>query len=172
MIKNNEQKSITEGRIAELLKGKSLAETNEDMSAIEKLYSINSFNAMIWKLEKEVQEYDNFKNGNLKILPAKSLEEFPTLLIQTRIALGMSQTELGEKLGIQPQQIQRYESNDYQSISFDRILEIANILGVCIQFENTVIIGEGPKFDLPSNIEEIDIINFEKNTKNSFSLIS
>lgn len=172
MIKNNKQKSITEERIAELSNGKSLAEINKDMSAIEKLYTINSFNAMISKLEKEVQEYENLKNDNLKILPAKSLEELPTVLIQTRIALGMSQTELGVKLGIQPQQIQRYESNDYQSISFDRILEIANILGVCIRFENTIIVGKGSMFEIPSNIKESDIVDFENKVKDNFSLVS
>ncbi len=36
----------------------------------------------------------------------------------------MTQKELAQKIGVQGQQIQRYESNHYSSVSFDRLKEI------------------------------------------------
>jgi HTH-type transcriptional regulator/antitoxin HigA len=59
-----------------------------------------------------------------------SLEKLSTTLIQARIAAGLSQAELATRLGIKPQQIQRYEATDYQSASLERVNEIMRVLGV------------------------------------------
>jgi transcriptional regulator with XRE-family HTH domain len=42
----------------------------------------------------------------------------------------MTQKELAEIIGIQEQQIQRYEANHYSSASFDRLQEIATALNI------------------------------------------
>ena len=47
-----------------------------------------------------------------------------------RIAAGLSQEELAVKLGLKPQQIQRYEATEYQAASFERVQEIMRVLGV------------------------------------------
>jgi HTH-type transcriptional regulator / antitoxin HipB len=51
-------------------------------------------------------------------------------LIKARIASGLTQKDLAEKIGVQEQQIQRYEANHYGSASFDRLRTIANALKV------------------------------------------
>jgi transcriptional regulator with XRE-family HTH domain len=53
--------------------------------------------------------------------------------MKARIASRMSQKDLAERLGIHMQQVQRYEKSDYRAASFDRMLEIAQLLGVKIQ---------------------------------------
>jgi transcriptional regulator with XRE-family HTH domain len=50
-----------------------------------------------------------------------------------RLALGMSQTELGQALGITFQQVQKYEKGTNR-ISTSRLQQIANILEVPIMF--------------------------------------
>ena len=52
-------------------------------------------------------------------------------LIQARIAAGLSQEELAAKLGLKPQQIQRYEAGNYQgATSLGRVNPILRALGV------------------------------------------
>jgi HTH-type transcriptional regulator/antitoxin HigA len=58
------------------------------------------------------------------------LEELPRVLVQARIASGMSQTDLAEKLGMKPQQVQRYEATDYMGASLGRLIEISKALSV------------------------------------------
>ena len=48
----------------------------------------------------------------------------------SRIAAGLSQKELAAKLGLKPQQIQRYEADNYQGASLGRVNAILRALGV------------------------------------------
>ena len=41
--------------------------------------------------------------------------------------------ELAARLGVKPQQIQRYEASDYQTASFARLREIARLLGLDVR---------------------------------------
>ncbi|GAA4171904.1 helix-turn-helix transcriptional regulator [Sphingobacterium ginsenosidimutans] len=171
MIKNTTQENLTRERIQELSLLRRKTSENQELSDIEKQYSLNSFDGMISILQEELEEYEALKNSNFNILEAKSLDELPQLLIKARIVQHMSQTALAKRLGIQAQQIQRYEANDYQSISFDRLIEIAKILNVCVNFEKTVTIGSGPRFEIPTNINEDDIEKAEQIIKERGSLV-
>ena len=42
----------------------------------------------------------------------------------------MSQTDLAKKLGMKPQQVQRYEATDYMGASLGRLIEISKALGM------------------------------------------
>ena len=55
--------------------------------------------------------------------------ELPTVLIKARIAQGLSQKDLAERIGLKEQQIQRYEATDYASASLNRIKEVVSALG-------------------------------------------
>ncbi len=52
---------------------------------------------------------------------ARSLRELPVLLIEGRIVAGLTQCQLGERLGLSEQQIQRYEATMYSGASLDRL---------------------------------------------------
>jgi HTH-type transcriptional regulator/antitoxin HigA len=69
----------------------------------------------------------------------------PDILIQARIARGMSQKDLGDFLGVAEQQIQRYESDRYRAASLDRLIEVADALSVRI-VERAELLGS-PKLD-------------------------
>ncbi len=57
----------------------------------------------------------------------------PVGLIRARIALGLTQKQLAERVGLKEQQIQRYEDTDYASASFSRLKEIIEALGLDIE---------------------------------------
>ena len=52
--------------------------------------------------------------------------------IKARIAQGLSQKDLAERLKLKEQQIQRYEATDYASASLNRIKEVVTALGIDI----------------------------------------
>jgi transcriptional regulator with XRE-family HTH domain len=51
-------------------------------------------------------------------------------LIKARIAAGITQKELAAKIGVQEQQIQRYESDRYASASLARLTQVAHALEI------------------------------------------
>jgi HTH-type transcriptional regulator / antitoxin HipB len=77
----------------------------------------------------ELSEYKSLKQGTGKIA-ISSLEELPVALIKARIAAGITQKELAQRVAIQEQQIQRYEANRYAVVGFERLLELFRSLGV------------------------------------------
>lgn len=89
-------------------------------------------------LLREIAEYEDLKSGKVSVIKLESFDKLPEGLIRARIAANLSQKGLAERLGLKEQQIQRYESDDYRSTSFQRLLEIADALGIVIQEEITL----------------------------------
>ncbi|MGN6622303.1 MAG: XRE family transcriptional regulator, partial [Sphingomonas sp.] len=83
-------------------------------------------------LEEEADLYDRLRAGQVTRFEAETLGELPDILIQARIARGLSQRELGDYLGLKEQQVQRYEAERYRSASLDRLVEVSDALGVRI----------------------------------------
>lgn len=83
-------------------------------------------------LRNELREFDALKNGEIQTISLASLEELPQGLIKARIARGFTQKQLAERLEVKQQQIQRWEFEDYENVSFSNMVEIAHALGVGI----------------------------------------
>ena len=90
----------------------------------------NSLNLLINELRQEILEYDRLKSGRVTEFAFNSIQDLPMVMIQARIARGLTQKELAEKIGVQEQQIQRYEANNYHAIGFDRLQVILTALNV------------------------------------------
>jgi HTH-type transcriptional regulator / antitoxin HigA len=90
----------------------------------------DALTSQIADLEAEISEYEMLKAGHVSFAERFSLAELPRVLIQARIAKGLSQTDLATKLNMKAQQIQRYETTDYMGASLARLIEISEILGV------------------------------------------
>ena len=83
--------------------------------------------------EAELAEYDDLHNATL--IEATGIGEFPTTLIKARIARGLTQRELAERLGLAEQSIQRYEATDYLGVSFSRLVDIAEALDLTVHYD-------------------------------------
>ena len=81
-------------------------------------------------LNDELREYEALKAGGILLDQniSASIETLPKALIRTRIAKGLTQKDLAERMGLKEQQIQRYESSGYESASLARISEVAAAL--------------------------------------------
>jgi transcriptional regulator with XRE-family HTH domain len=86
-------------------------------------------------LVREMAEYEALKSGTVPFITIDSFDELADGLIKARIAAGLSQKALADRLGLKEQQIQRYEAERYSSASFQRLQEVARAIGVQIRKE-------------------------------------
>jgi HTH-type transcriptional regulator / antitoxin HigA len=89
-----------------------------------------SYEGIIRQLEDELREYDQLKSGKLALPPVKRLEQIAPFVTKIRIAKGISQTELAQRLGVSKQVISRYEESEYQTVAIGRLQEILDAIGV------------------------------------------
>ena len=80
------------------------------------------------QLVEELQIYESLKSGNLG--EVSKLDGMGQQLVGLRIALGLSQRELAEKLGVHESQVSRDERNEYHGITLERANRILEALGV------------------------------------------
>jgi ribosome-binding protein aMBF1 (putative translation factor) len=87
--------------------------------------------AMVSQLEtlnEDVREYERLRASRRRHVDPQTLADLPQALIRARIARGLSQRELAERLGLKEQQIQRYEATGYATASLKRVIEVARAL--------------------------------------------
>src|ERR1022692_3442428 len=126
MIKNDRQYRITKAQTGRFSKAiqESKASPKGNVHPLLRKAQIDAMESQLGDLQREIEEYEALRSGRRKVATLDSLEKLSTTLIQARIAAGLSQAELGSRLGLKPQQIQRYEATDYQSASLERVNEI------------------------------------------------
>jgi ribosome-binding protein aMBF1 (putative translation factor) len=79
-------------------------------------------------LRREIKEYERLRSSRRRQINPEEIAELPRKLIRARIAAGLSQRELAERLGLKEQQIQRYEATNYETASLKRVIEVARAL--------------------------------------------
>jgi len=89
---------------------------------------LRSFNL---QLEEEVATYERLKRGDLGELD--NLHGLGRTLVALRIALGLTQRQLAERLDVNESQVSRDERNEYQGITVDRASRILDALGVTLK---------------------------------------
>lgn len=90
------------------------------------------------RFQAELQEYEDFRAGKVRVLTIERLEDLPDVLIRARIASGLTQRELAEELDIKEQQVQRYEATRYKSASMRRLVEVAQALEIEVRLTATL----------------------------------
>jgi transcriptional regulator with XRE-family HTH domain len=132
MIKNDRQYRLTRSQLQRFqallddlrrrpLDGDGELRRSLEMAAVE---------AQVAELTAQLEEYDALREGRTPLGHLESLDQLPTLLVRARIAAGLSQRDLAERLGMKEQQIQRYEANDWATANLSRLIEVAQVLGI------------------------------------------
>ena len=135
MIKNERQYRISRNqadRFSQTLDslGRRSKESREETHPLIAKAQEDALRSQLADLQEQLSEYESLKAGNFEFRHLNLLSELPTALIRARIARGLSQRDLAERLKLKEQQIQRYEATDYASASLARIKEVINALGV------------------------------------------
>lgn len=128
MIKSDAQRERTVAQIDGFRRA--LAKVAEEKPGKRSAAIRGSYEGMVRQLEEELQEYDQLKSGGLKLPKIDRLNEIAPFVVKLRIAKGVSQTELANRLGISKQVISRYEESDYQTVGITRLQEILDAIGI------------------------------------------
>ena len=137
MIKNERQYRISKAQAEKF--AQALAEFTDQSKEDKQIHpllrqaQIDALQSQLDDLRAQLEEYEALRSGRFSVIELESFEELPRVLIQARIASGLSQKDFAERLGLKEQQIQRYEATEYASASFDRLKEIIGALGIQVQ---------------------------------------
>jgi ribosome-binding protein aMBF1 (putative translation factor) len=137
MIKNDRQYKITraqlekfEQALAKLEAGSAAAGLHPRLRRAQE----DALHSQIEELRAQLTEYDALRSGEIT-LDEIDFDELPAMLIRARIAAGLTQRELADRMGLKEQQIQRYEATDYRSASLSRLYEVIDALGVRLRVD-------------------------------------
>lgn len=101
------------------------------------------------QLHEEVDKYERMKRGDLGVL--HSLTSIGRWLIGVRIARGVSQKELAERLDMSEAQVSRDETNDYHNVPVERAQRILEAMDLRFRMEvEDPIAGRGQNEDTVS----------------------
>lgn len=151
MIKNERQFQVAQRKLGEFRASLARLKDNKEMRPEEIEIRAEFVQGQIDVFEEELEEYEMLKSGKVSYLAVHSLKDISTGLIRARIGRGWSQAELADRLGTQEQQVQRYESSDYETASFARLVEVSKALRVDLKSGHFML--ERPAFTLPANVD-------------------
>jgi HTH-type transcriptional regulator/antitoxin HigA len=100
----NEKHYRSTRRQLETMRGARLALDTDDGSlpAVVRTAHKAALDSQISELANEVELYDRLRAGEITEFEADGLQSLPDILVQARIARGMSQKDLGDHLGALP----------------------------------------------------------------------
>ncbi len=130
MIKNERQYKFTKKQVERF--ERTLAELRSRSPEDAGLHPLvakaqeDAVSGQVVDMKEELQMYESMKAGIFSLEQLEVVSELSNMLIGARIAQGISQKELAERIGLKEQQIQRYEATDYASASLSRIREVVN----------------------------------------------
>jgi ribosome-binding protein aMBF1 (putative translation factor) len=135
MIKNDRQYNITKTQaenffkaMRDISKGRSVQNIHPTLAKAQH----DAIKSQYDELQQELKEYEELKGGKRKTIKVNSFAYLPVALIQARIARGLTQKELAQKLGLREQQIRRYEASSYAKASLARVNQIVEVLDITI----------------------------------------
>jgi HTH-type transcriptional regulator/antitoxin HigA len=139
MIKNEKQYKIIRKKLLTLQEEITHLQTPVHSLAPAKQLILSSMIDMKTLLEEDIAAYEKLISHNIGILTSRNIADLPNLIIEYKIASGMTQKEFSEKIGMKEQQLQRYEAEGFSSISFKNLLRIIKAIGLDITIQDTPI---------------------------------
>ena len=144
MIKNERQYRITRAQVEKF--AQALARMEEQPQGIDqqprdaagvhpllRKAEADALQSQLESLRDEVAAYEDLRSGRARVFVSHSFDGLPGALIKARIAAGLSQKDLAERLGVKEQQVQKYEATDYTSASLERVRAVIRALGVKVE---------------------------------------
>lgn len=131
MIKNQRQYAITSKQVKlfeEALTRWSPESAPAGMEPVIHQAQRDGLESQLESLRTQLSEFETLQKGDIGLISLQSLDELPLGLIKARIARGLTQKELAERVGVKVQQVQRWESEDYENVSFNSMIDIAHAL--------------------------------------------
>lgn len=133
MIKSAKQYVVTKRRLADFeqaVEGFDIKTVPEGVTPSGHRAAFDALVSLRNELASQVHRYDDLIREGLQAIELNTISDLPRVLIETRIARRMTQAALADRLGVNPQQVQRWETEDYENVGLAYALEIADALRV------------------------------------------
>lgn len=130
MIKSDAQFERTKAQIEGFERAIQELESHSGMPAQAKDAVIASHRGMIAKLEAELAEYDDLRHKRVRLPRLTGPRDLGRHLVAFRIALGISQEQLAEMVGVSRQTINKHEEQEFQLASVDLMERVSEALGL------------------------------------------
>ena len=83
------------------------------------------------QLKEEVEYYEKIKRGEFEAI--RNLDGLGRILIGVRIALGITQKELADRLSVSEAQVSKDERNEYHGITLEKAQRVLDALGITLK---------------------------------------
>jgi len=123
-IKNLHQRKITAARHAEFVTELANLEAAGNDGDVGRRLAIAQTRSYIQQFKTELADFDAL--ATTSEIPIEDLDHLGEALIQARVASGLTQAQLAQRVGLKTAAITRYEANDYRSANLTRLAQIAN----------------------------------------------
>jgi hypothetical protein len=139
MILTDEQLESTRTWIARFEESLEQARLPADAAdaPLRKVYAA-SFSRQLDDLRSQVAEYEALRSGAPLVFQLTSLTELPIALIKGRIASGLTQAELAERLGVEVSRVEHDEETAYEAASLVYLIDVAAALSLSIGTQITL----------------------------------
>ncbi len=130
-IKNDRQLAATKKWRADFQEALAKARQNS-RSLHPRLHQaqVDGIRSQIKDLDTEIAEYEALRRSLPERIVVNSLEDLPAALVRLRITRRLTQDELAQRLGVKPQQVQRWEAGAYQRATYATICKVADVLKI------------------------------------------
>lgn len=130
-IKNDLQLAATKKWIAEFDQALVLAKRDsKGLHPRLRQAHVDGIRSQIADLKSEVEEYEAIRSKDPGGIAVESLEELPEALVRVRIARHLTQEQLAARIGVTPQQVQKWEASAYRSAKYSTVLKVASALKI------------------------------------------
>ncbi len=139
MIKNEKQYKISKKRLNELVERINATKYSGNHNSLKLKMLTAPLEGIKKEMEKEIAEYEKLKANKSIILKERSLAEVPNIIIEYKIAHNLTHKDFSKLLGIKEQQLQRYESDGFKTVSFQNLMKFINLINLDLKVKETVI---------------------------------
>src|SRR5579862_340555 len=135
MIKNLRQYNITRAQMERFQE--TLSQIGSDSQIAPEIATLHrdAIVGQLADLRNEVTEYEALQSGTYRVMEVEAFDQLPHALIRERIAAGLTQKDLADRLHLKEQQVQQYEATDYQAASLARLQEVVRALNLHVREE-------------------------------------
>jgi HTH-type transcriptional regulator/antitoxin HipB len=130
MIRNEHEYRVSRAYRQRLLESRASQAAHPRADPTQREGLVGGVDRLLDDVNAESAEYEALRAGTVGTVAVAGLGDLPAALVKARIAAGLTQRDLAERLGVAEQAVQRDEAGGYARATLDRLQRVAEALGL------------------------------------------